>query len=210
METKYNSDPETILRQWRIRILNVFFGVVAVISLPAIGTIIISAVSEPEIRSIAIAFSVVELFLIALAVLRRLPINLRVGGLWLIGYTAAILNLARTGLSGAGPLYLLVIPILILMLVGKRACFFTAIFSGLLAIGCAILVEQGLLVPDLTARNRGMSLATIIMFLIIVMTILILFYRLQERLIADERRAQANLRQAQALLEEQNFTSSKR
>ena len=201
-----DDDPQIILRQWRTTILNVFLGVVAVISLPAIGTIIISAVSEPKNRPIAIAFSVVELFLIALAVMRGLPVNFRVGGLWVIGYTAAILNLARTGLSGAGPLYLLVIPILILILVGKRASFFTAIFSGLLAIGCAILVEQGLLVPDLTARNRGMSLATIIMFLIIVMTILILFYRLQERLIADERRAQANLRQAQALLEEQNVT----
>jgi PAS domain S-box-containing protein len=199
-------DPQTILRQWRIRILNVFFGVVAVISLPAIGTIVISAVSEPEIRPMAIAFSVIELFLIALAVLRRLPINFRVGGLWLIGYIAAILNLVRTGLSGAGPLYLLVIPILILILVGKRASFFTALFSGLLAIGCAILAEQGLLVPDLTARSQGISLTTIIMFLTVVMTILILFYRFQERLIADERRVQADLRQAQALLEEQNVT----
>ena len=56
-ETTTNNDPQTILRQWRIKILNIFFGVVAVISLPAIGTIIISAVSEPEIRPIAIAFS---------------------------------------------------------------------------------------------------------------------------------------------------------
>jgi PAS domain S-box-containing protein len=201
-----DDDPQIILRQWRTTILNVFLGVVAVISLPAIGTIIISAVSEPKNRPIAIAFSVVELFLIALAVMRGLPVNFRVGGLWVIGYTAAILNLARTGLSGAGPLYLLVIPILILILVGKRASFFTAIFSGLLAIGCAILVEQGVIVPDLTARSQGMSLTTIIMFLTVVMTILILFYRFQERLIDDERRAQANLRQAQGLLEEQNVT----
>jgi PAS domain S-box-containing protein len=201
-----DDDPQTILRQWRIKILNVFFGVVAVISLPAIGTIIISAVSEPEIRPIAIAFSVVELFLIALAVLRRLPISVRVGGLWLIGYIAAILNLSRTGLSSAGPLYLLVIPILILILMGKRASFFTALFSGLLAIGCAILIEQGLLVPDLTARSQGISLTTIIMFLTVVMTILILFYRLQERLIADERRAQADLLRARTLLEEQKVT----
>jgi hypothetical protein len=144
--------------------------------------------------------------LIALAVLRRLPINLRIGGLWLIGYTAAILNLARTGLSGAGPLYLLVIPILVLILAGKRASFMTAIFSGLLATGSAALVSQGLLVPDLIVRSQGMGLTTIIMFLTIVMTILILFYGLQERLIEDERRAQVDLRKAQALLEEQNVT----
>lgn len=206
MEATNNDDPQVILRQWRSRILNVFFGVVALISLPAIGTIFANAASQPELRPIAIAFSFVELGLIALAVLRRLPINLRVGGLWLIGYIAAILNLSRTGLGGAGPLYLLVIPILILILVGKRASFFTALFSGLLAISCAILVEQGLLVPDFTAVSQGMSLTTIIMFLTIVMAILILFYRLQERLIEDERRTQTDLRQAQALLEEQNVT----
>jgi PAS domain S-box-containing protein len=198
-----DDDPQTVLRLWRIKILNVFLGVVAVISLPAIGTIIFSAVSEPEFRPMAIAFSVVELFLITLAVLRSLPINLRVGGLWLIGYIAAILNLARTGLRGAGPLYLLVIPILILILVGKRASFMTAMFSGLLAIGCAILVEQGLLVPNLTTPSQGMSLTTIIMFLTIVMTILILFYDFQERLIANERRAQAELLQARVIQESQ-------
>jgi PAS domain S-box-containing protein len=199
-------DPQIILRQWRIKILNVFFGVVAVISLPAIGTIITSAVSEPEFRPIAIAFSVVEIFLIALAVLPGLSISIRVGGLWLIGYTTAILNLARTGLSGAGPLYLLVIPILILILMGKRASFFTALFSGLLAIVCAILIQQGLLVPDITLRSPWAGLTTIIMFLTVVMTITILFYQFQERLIEDERHAQADLRQAQALLEEQNVT----
>jgi hypothetical protein len=149
-------------------------------------------------------FGVVELFLIAVAVLRRLPFNLRVGGLWLVGYIAAILNLSRTGLSGAGPLYLLVIPILMLILVGKRASFLTAIFSGLLVVGSAILVELGLLSPSLSAIRQGAGLTTIIMFLTVVMTILILFYGLQERLIADERRAQADLRKAQALLEEQN------
>ncbi len=205
MKPTRNNSPETVLRHWRSRILNLFFGVVAVISLPAIGTIIASAASQPELWPIAIAFSFVELGLIALAVLRRLPINLRVGGLWLIGYIAAILNLSRTGLGGAGPLYLLIIPILILILAGKRASFFTAIFSGLLAIGCAILVEQGLLVPDLTVRSQGTSLTTIIMFLTVVMTILILFYRLQERLIDDERHVQADLLHARAMLEEQNF-----
>lgn len=198
-----DNGPQAILHQWRVKILNIFFGVVAVISLPAIGNIIFSAVSEPKNRPMAIAFSVVELFLIALAVLRGLPIHLRIGGLWLIGYAAAILNLTRTGLSGAGPLYLLVIPILILILAGKRASFFTALFSGLLAIGFSTLIEQDLLVPSLMVGSQGTSLTTVIMLLTIVMTILILFYRLQEQLIANERRAQAELLQARVLQESQ-------
>jgi len=209
MDAIKSDDPKIILRKWRIKILNVFFGILAVISLPAIGTIIISAASEPEIRPAAIAFSIVEVLLITLAVLRRLPIRLRVGGLGLIGYVAAILNLSRTGLGGAAPLYLLAIPILMLILIGKRASIISASLSSLLAIGCAILIEQGLLVPNMTALSQGMGITTIIMFLTIVMTILILFYRLQERLIAEQRRSQADLYQAQALLQEQKVTLEK-
>ena len=205
-QQKNNMDPEVVLRQWRTTILNVFFAVVAVISLPAIGTIIASAVSDPETWPTAIAFSVVELLLIALAVLRGLPVTIRFLGLCLVGYSAAILNLIITGLNGAGPIYLLVIPILVLILIGKRASLIAAIFSALLATGDAVLVGLGLLVPDLTLRSPWAGLATIIMFLTVVMTILILFYGLQERLIKDERRAQAELLQAHALLEEQNAT----
>ena len=201
-----DEDPKIVLNQWRTTILNVFFGILAVISLPAIGTIIASAVSKPEFRSIAIVFIVIESFLIALAVLRGLPINIRVGGLWLVGYAAAIFNLVNNGLNGAGPLYLLVIPVLILILAGKRASILTALFSGLLAIACAILIEQGLLVPVFINRSMGISTSTFIMMLTAVMTILILFYRLQERLISDERRARSELKLAKALLEEQNAT----
>lgn len=206
MDKKSNDGPESVLRQWRTTILNAFFGVAAVISLPAIATIIANAVSRPETWPIAISFSVVELFLIALAVLRGLPYGFRVGGLWVIGFTAAILNLRNTGLAGAGPLYLLTIPILVLILMGKRAGFVASIFSALLATICAILIGQGRLIPDLTARSPWVSLTSILMFVTIVMAILIFFYGFQERLIDKERRDQAELIQAQALLEEQNAT----
>jgi hypothetical protein len=174
MDAGNNSDPESVLRQWRATILNVFFAVVAIISLPAIGAIIARAISGPGIWPVAIAFSVIELILIALAVMRGLPVNIRIGGLCVIGYTAAVLNLATTGLGGAGPLYLLAIPILILILMGKRASFIAAISSGLLAISCAVLIDQGQLVPDVNLRTPWTGLTTIIMFLTIMMTILIL------------------------------------
>lgn len=199
-------DPQTILRQWRTKILNVFLGVVAVASIPAIGNIIVNALSDPSLRPIAVAFSVAEFFLLALAVLTRLPLNIRVAGLGVIGYSAALLNLAIRGLSGAGPLYLLVIPILLLFLAGKRASIITAVFSGLLAAGTAFLVEQGFLVPEAVFSGQGVTLTTILMLLATVMTITIQFYRLQERLIANERRAQSELLKAQELLEGQNVT----
>jgi PAS domain S-box-containing protein len=206
MDTTNKNDPETILRHWRITILNNFFLIAAIVSLPAFAAIIVNAISKPDTWAIAVSFSVVELFLILLAVLRGLPIKIRVAGLWLLGYTAAIINLVNMGLAGAGPLYLLIIPILVLILMGRRAGFFSAVFSALLATAFAILIERSLLTPNLVYGTAWTSLTTFLMFLAMVMTLLILFYRFQERLITKERQVQAELLHAQTLLEEQNAT----
>ena len=196
-------DPKKVIYEWRTTILNFFFTIVAIISLPAIASIIINAINEPELWPSAIAFTIIEIFLITLAVLRKLPISIRVAGLWLIGIIAAILNLLRTGLIGAAPLYLVTLPILILILLGKRASVISAIFSGLLAIGFNILNTQGLLVPDASIQDAGMQLTTFIMFLTILMTISILFYRLQERLIEEQSHTQAELFQVRLAEESQ-------
>ena len=206
MDTMNHEDPETVLQHWRITILNSFFLIAAVVSLPAFAAIIVNAISKPDTWRIASAFSVVETLLILLVALRGLPFSLRMAGLWLLGYTAAIINLVNMGLVGAGSLYLLVMPILVLILMGRRAGFFTALFSAVLATVFAVLIERGILVPSLAYRSAWTSLTTILMFLAMVMTLLILFYRFQERLIVKERQAQAELLRAQALLEEQNAT----
>jgi hypothetical protein len=62
MDTMKNDNSEAVLQQWRVRILNVFFGVVAVISLPAIGTIIASAIFEPEFRPMRLLFQSLSCF----------------------------------------------------------------------------------------------------------------------------------------------------
>jgi PAS domain S-box-containing protein len=198
--------PEISLRQWRASILNIFFAVAAVIALPAAAAIIVGAVSTPDLRPLAIVFGALEALLIALALLRGLPGGARIGGLLAIGYAAAVLNLWRTGLSGAGPTYLLVIPVLVLVLVGKRIALLSTIFSAALAVICAVLIEQGVLVPDLTLRSTWAGLTTSLMFLTIVMTILIAFYSFRERLMAEERSTQAELRRMHMLMEEQNAT----
>ncbi|HEX6271054.1 MAG TPA: GAF domain-containing protein [Anaerolineales bacterium] len=206
MDTDSNDRPEAVLTQWRTSILNGFLTIAVIISVPALAAIIANAISRPATWPLAISFSIVELFLITLAGLRGLPVGVRVGGLWLLGYAAAILNLTNTGLSGASSLYLLAIPILILILVGKRAGFLSAVFSALLAAIFALLIDQGILVPSLDSRTSWMALTTILMLLTMAMALLILFYRFQERLIAKERQSQADLIQAQKLLKEQNAT----
>lgn len=210
MNTAIGNDTETVLRQWRTSILNGFFTIAAAISLPALAAIIANAFSRPETWSIAISFSIVEVFLIGLAVFRGIPFEARVGSLWLIGYAACILNLMNTGLNGGGPLYLLAIPVLILVLAGKRPGILTGAFSGLLAAGSAFLTARGLLTPTWITRTPWMTFTTILMFLTIVMALLILFYRFQEGLINEERLVHSELRRAHALLEEQNANLEKK
>ena len=70
-------DPEAVLREWRTRILNGFLIAVSLLALPALAAIFANAISNPDIWPLAISFSIVELILIALAVLRDLPIWMR-------------------------------------------------------------------------------------------------------------------------------------
>jgi PAS domain S-box-containing protein len=199
-------DSGALLEKWRTRILNGFLTIVVLVMAPALAAILLSAISAPEMRPIAVVFSLIGLFLIALTVSRRINIKLRVLGLLVLGYAAGIFNLLFGGLGGAGPLYLLTLPIMALILISRRAGVLASILSALLALAYSILFNQGLLPPTFMTRTPWMALTTMLMFLAMVMTLLILFYSFQERVIAKERRAQAELLSAQALLEEQNAT----
>lgn len=200
-----NSDPESVLHQWRITILNSFLVIIVIISIPAVVAIIAKAISTPGLRPLAISISVVELLLIGLVVLRSVNYGIRLGVLLFAGYAAAILNLISTGLAGSGLLYLLVIPILALILMGKRAGILVAAFSAFLAAIFALLVNQGRLTLLLASRTPWMALTTFLMFLVVVVTLLFFFYRFQERLVEKERLLKDELIHAKGLLEEQNL-----
>jgi signal transduction histidine kinase/CheY-like chemotaxis protein len=199
-------DPERVLLDWRTKILNGFLTLAAIAAAPALAAILVQFNVEPGIRPMAIALSITELMLIVLAVFRKLPFEMRLGGLLLTGFAAALANLLQSGLAGSGPLYLLALPAIALILMGRRAGFFTAILSAVIATAIAALVESGLLAPTLSYRTGWMALTTILMLLTAVMAVLILFYRYQEDLISKERQARTDLLQAQKLLEEQNAT----
>lgn len=204
MNTENDGKAGMGLNRWRATILNGFLAIAAAIALPAVASIIANAISRPETWPLAILFSVAEIILICLAVFRRVPFWVRIGGFLLLGYAAAVVNLANTGLAGGGPLYLLAIPVLALILAGRRVGLITTALSALLAAGVAVMINQGLLVPQPWVRTPWMALTTFLMFLTAVVTLVILFYRFQERLIDEERRAQTELVHAHALLEEQN------
>ncbi|HSQ27838.1 MAG TPA: ATP-binding protein [Anaerolineales bacterium] len=201
-----SSASDSMLSKWRLSILNLFLTIAAIVSLPAIGSIIIDAKSDPGIRNIAFPFLVIEILLVSIAVFRSIPFTLRMLIFLAIGFLAAIFNLRISGLNGAGPLYLLVLPILSLVLVGKKAGIVTAIFSAILATLTALAIQLSWITPEFFIRSPWIGLTSFLMFLLIVTSLMILFYRLQESLILKERSIQAELRKVQSLLEEQNLT----
>ncbi len=204
MDIRNGGDPEKVLRDWRLTIVNGFLTIVAIAAVPALVPIVISATSQPENLLTAVGFSVLVLILFALAVFRRIDYRARLGVFILIGYAACVINLTLSNLRGAAPLYLLVLPILGLILLGRRGGIGLTLFSALLAILTFALTQLGYLsyTPVFTSPWNGFT--TTLMFLAAAMALLVLFYQFQERMIDRERLAQAELRHAQGLLEEQN------
>ncbi len=203
MNEEINLDREIVLRDWRTRVLNGFLIIVAIASLPAFLVTILRSMGSASFWQVTISFSVIELVLILLAVFRTLNYSIRIVGLLVVGYTAAIFSLRLGGLLGAAPLYLLVIPVVALILFGRRAGIYTTILSVFLASLFAFLFNRGILTEIEIAGNTWGSLGTMLMLLIVGMALLILFYRFQESMIDRGSREQAQLINAQALLEEQ-------
>jgi len=210
MDERTLTDPALVIRQWRNSVLNRLLAFVAAASFPALLAAIVNAQATNTMRWTVAVLALCESLLIALAIGRRLPAALRIGSLIVIGFVAAIANLLATGLAGSVPLYLLAIPVITLVLAGRRAGLAAAVFSGLLATVAAVLTTLGLIAHVPLVRSPWVGYSTTLMFLIIVMALLVMLYRLQERLIGDERKVQEQLRGAHALLEEQNLTLEQR
>jgi signal transduction histidine kinase len=203
MDREYKQSRELALQEWRTKILNGFLLVVAIVSVPAYIATIIRGAASDNFLSFVISFSIVELVLMVVTFFRSLRFRIRVITLLLIGYAAGIVNLIISGLYGAAPLYLLVVAIVALVLMGRRAGIIATIISVLLATLFAILFSQGILIEtELPGGNWG-SLFTILMLLVVGMILLILFYHFREGLLERGSSEQAELLKAQTMLEEQ-------
>ncbi|MGE5123608.1 MAG: GAF domain-containing protein [Acidobacteriaceae bacterium] len=206
METDMKRDRELLLKEWRIKILNGFLLIVSAVSLPAYIATITKGVSTANFWTLILPFSVVEVILLVLTFFRALDMRVRVIGLLLIGYAAGVVNLRLSGITSTAPPYLMVVPIVALILMGKRAGIITTIISAFLMALFAILINLGYLQVILPASNSWDVMATILMLLVIAMLSLLLFYRFRDSLFDKEYGAQGELLKAQALLEEQKET----
>jgi len=197
------------LRVWRTSVLNVLLIVVAVAALPALALAIIEALPFPEQWPAALIFLAFYLFIVGLAVFRRLDPRLRAWGLLLLGYATGVLSFARGGLAGDGRVYLLALPVLALILLGVRSSLLMAALSLLTYVFFAATAHLGWMKdwlirsPDPFALDNWISAgAAFALILITVVVLQWLFGRFQMNTLQAERQAVTDLAQAHGLLRE--------
>src|SRR5512136_575701 len=130
--TDTSQEVRAMLNAWRRRSLNVILTIAAVAMTVAVIVLLVDAVSKPEQLTAVLIFLACDLFLVGLAVFRRIDVRWRGLGFILIGYGAGILALSRGGLAGAGREYLLMLPVIAIILIGVRV--------GLLLAGLSVAI----------------------------------------------------------------------
>ena len=199
-----------VLHDWRVRILNIFLAVMVVASTPAVAAILISESKTPGTNPLVLVLAAMWVMLVILAIFRKINYWIRVSALLGVAYGAAVINVAQTGIRGIGPLYFLLISIVALLLVGKRASLAITIITILILSTFSVLIIQGTLVPNVDPVGAGslsiwVALATVLMIIVIAETLMLLFFSFQELVIISEREKHSELVRAQSQLEEQNL-----
>jgi signal transduction histidine kinase/CheY-like chemotaxis protein len=208
MDEINKSNTETVLREWRTQLLNIFLICAAAAAGGMMLMSIPDVLSRPDHWPVIVIEGALTILLAVLAAFRRLESRIRAWGVLLAAYAMAVVDLATYGLGSSGRLYLLALPIGAVILVGVKAGIITGALSALTLGVFAFLASEGLLERLLVAERNSLVLSDWLIESIVplallglVMTLLILFYRFLERLIAQEQRARAALMDAQTQLE---------
>jgi serine phosphatase RsbU (regulator of sigma subunit) len=165
-------------------------------------------VRRAEFTPLLWIYAAVYLSLVALAVVPGVAFRLRAWVFVTLGYTNAVASFARLGLMGSGRLYLLTLPVFALLLIGTQAGALTTAASLLIYGFFVLFVHLGrstsmlpAAVPALDLEywtEAGISLAV---FLVCLVLLVQRFCALQACTLQAERRASADLEQANACLE---------
>ena len=172
---------------WRARAVRAILAVVAVIGLPAWGTVIVNGIRSGETGPLLWVYPIVYLSIAALAFLPRIDHRLRIWGLLILGYVNGCASLARLGLTGSGRLYLLLIPVFTTVLVGTRAGLATAMIS--LATYIFFAAQAGAAAAT-SWIEAGIALAV---FTLSAVVLLARFSQFQLQILHRERRARSQL-----------------
>jgi signal transduction histidine kinase len=200
---------ESALEAWRVRALNVVLVVACIVAGPA-ALMTSLALARSQHPVVAAVYAVLYGALVCLTLLRRLPVPVRAWGMLAFGYAAGTLSLVLVGSVH----YVMVLPVFALVLIGERSGWIATALSLAVFMTVSVAVPVTVQSALFTSRAFGSRwLAgglTMAMLLVVTMTLLTKFHRLQVATLLAERKAAADLVAARARLEEQNRTLEER
>lgn len=99
MDKRNQTETETLLQQWRTRILNWVLTILALTLIPVIITMYLRDLANPSQWGYIYALTAIGGVLIVVAVFRNIAYLIRVLCIVLLGFAAGIINLRMTGLE---------------------------------------------------------------------------------------------------------------
>lgn len=197
---------EYAIQAWRTRAVHVLLIVVALIGLPAWGSVILNALREGQFSTLLWIYLAVYLAIVGLLLLPPHYQKARVWGLLALAYANGCASLLRLGLVGSGRLYLLLVPIFATILAGGRAGVLTSVLSlAIYALFTALVYLE--LLPETAADpsafdhwlEAGIALAA---FVLSSAVLIRRFLQFQMRTLYEEQRARTAWQETAAALEE--------
>jgi serine phosphatase RsbU (regulator of sigma subunit) len=180
---------------WRAQAIRVVLIGVAIIGLPAWGSVFMDGLLKGEMSPLLWIYVAVYASVITLAILPRIDHRLRIWGLLILAYANGCASLFRLGLMGSGRLYLLLIPVFTMVLIGTRAGIAASLISLVTYIFFATQVGVG---ETQAWVEAGTALAA---FLISTVILLDRFSQFLLQTLRKERQTRNQLEVAQAELE---------
>lgn len=213
-----NNETGNVIRDWRIKILNTFFAIGAVLATFGLVMTIVDAMDNPDQWPAVKLYSVLVAILIFLAIFRKIDYRIRTWGLLLVGYISGLTTLMTIGLGSTGRIYLMALPILALILLGIPAGLIMSGVSILTLVVFTILARYTTLLQTIIIAERSSlsyndwlaESADTFMLIAVVMILSILFYRFQQHLITTEQQERTELVAIRKIVEEQNVNLEKR
>lgn len=208
-----NNNTESVMGQWRTSILNRFLWIVAIVGALLIGLGIYVAFKQPSRWPNLILFMALEPVLILLALLPRMDSRVRGWGVLMVFYIIGMRRFITFGLDGSGYLLLLALPVLAVILIGVRSGILMSAISLATYALITVLIGRGLLVSSQVSGANSLLIsdwlpdaAILSALLVIVISLVIMFYRFQLKLIEKSTHDRLEIVQAHMLLQEQNET----
>jgi GAF domain-containing protein len=138
---------EVTIQEQRVRILNALLFFITAVATLVVISLVVASLSQPKLWLDYAPYYGAWVVLVVLTFVRRIDPLWRVTGLVALAYLVGVVNVRLDGLLGAGWLYLLLAPLLLSTLVGRRVGIYAAVGSFCIYLAFGVTYMLGWWVP---------------------------------------------------------------